>query len=124
MNRKSVGYFKGTDSTLLTNLVLRGYDTVPVSNGADTHGVSVTRLDNQTKHDLLIGYLHKITAQPGDDIQTHDMFAVCRTYSIPLLLEVPTALHEKALELIPNAPSVVELSDPADTLSRALELLA
>jgi len=124
MTRKSVGYFKGTDSVLLSNLVLAGYDTVPVSNGLDRHGIGITRLNSQTRHDLIIGYLHKITAQPDDDIQTSDMFHTCRTYSIPLLLEVPTALQEKARALIPDAPNVVELLDPADTLERALEILA
>lgn len=124
MTRKSVGYFKGTDSTLLTNLVLSGYDTVPISNGLDHHGMSVTRIDNQNRHDLLIGYPHKITAQDDDDVQVQDIFHICRTYSIPLLLEVPTGLHEATRALIPNAPPVVELLDPADTLARALELLA
>ena len=38
MTRKPVGYFDGTDSTLLTNLVLNGCDTVPISNGSDRHG--------------------------------------------------------------------------------------
>ena len=124
MTRKSVGYFEGTDSTLLTNLVLNGFDTVPISNGSDRHGMNVTRIDNQNRHDVLIGYLHKICAQVDDDVQAQDVFHICRTYSIPLLLEVPAALHEKIRERIPDAPSVVELLDPADTLRRALEILA
>ena len=37
--RKIVGYFEGTDSTLLTALVCDGYDTVPISNGFDNHGM-------------------------------------------------------------------------------------
>lgn len=124
MTRKSVGYFEGTDSTLLTNLVLSGYDTVPISNGSDHHGMSVTRIDNQNRHALLIGYPHKITAQDDDDVQAQDVFHICRTYSIPLLLEVPTALQARTRELLPNPPGVVELLDPADTLDRALEILA
>jgi hypothetical protein len=28
--RKTIGYFEGTDPTLLTNLVCAGYDTLPV----------------------------------------------------------------------------------------------
>ncbi len=124
MTRKSVGYFEGTDSTLLTNLVLSGYDTVPISNGIDKHGMSVTRIDNQNRHALLIGYLHKITAQDDDDVQTQDIFHICRTYGIPLILEVPAALQEAGARLIPNAPREVELLDPADTLRRALEILA
>lgn len=124
MTRKKVGYFEGTDSTLLTNLVLDGYDTVPVSNGSDKHGLGVTLINSQNRHDLLVGYLHKITAQEEDDIQAQDVFHICRTYGIPLLLEIPTALHAQARDLIPDAPSVVELLDPADTLQRAREILA
>lgn len=124
MTRKSVGYFEGTDPTLLTYLVLHGYDTVPVSNGLDRHGTSVTQIDSQNRHDLLIGYVHKICAQEDDPIQAQDVFHICRTYSIPLLLEVPATLQESIRERIADAPDVVELLDPADTLDRALELLA
>ena len=123
MTRKSVGYFEGTDSTLLTNLVLNGYDTVPISNGSDRHGMSVTRIDNQNRHALLIGYVHKICAREDDDIQAQDVFHICRTYSIPLLLEVPAEMQDSIRDRFPDAPSVVELLDPADTLDRALELL-
>ncbi len=124
MTRKKVGYFEGTDSTLLTNLVLDGYDTVPVSNGSDKHGLGITRINHQNRHDLLVGYLHKVTAQEEDELQVQDVFHICRTYDIPLLLEIPTQLHEHARALIPDAPSVVEFLDPADTLARPREILA
>lgn len=123
MTRKSVGYFEGTDSKLLTHLIMSGFDTLPVSNGSDHHGQSVTLVNSQNKYDLLIGYLHKIAAAEGDDIQTHHIFHICKTYGIPLLLEVPEHLHEAARNVIPDAPSNVELLDPADTLNRAFELL-
>lgn len=124
MTRKSVGYFEGTDSTLLTQLIMRGYDTIPVSNGVDNHGHCVGRITHQTKYDILIGYIHKITAQPGDDLQCADIFHICKTYDIPLLLQVPTHLHEAARGVLPEAPSMIEFLDPTDTLSRALALLA
>lgn len=123
MARKSVGYFEGTDSRLLTALVLSGYDTIPLSNGVDHHGMYVGRFNNESKTDILIGYPHKITAQPGDELQIHDLFHICRTYKIPLLLEVPEHLQEQVWALLPDAPDLVYLLDPADTLDRALELL-
>ena len=123
MTRKAIGYFEGTDSTLLTHLVMSGFDTIPVSNGMDNHGNCVGRVTQQNRFDLLLGYLHKITAQPNDDLQCADVFHICKTYSIPLLLEVPDHLHEAAWRLLPDAPAMVELIDPADTLNRALELL-
>ena len=123
MTRKSVGYFEGTDSRLLTALVLSGYDTIPLSNGVDHHGMYVGRFNTENKTDILIGYPHKITAQPGDELQVQDVFHICRIYEIPLLLEVPTHLQEQIRALLPEAPDLVELLDPADTLDRALELL-
>ena len=124
MTRKTVGYFEGTDSTLLTHLVMNGYDTLPVSNGVDNHGRSVARITRRSRYDVLIGYLHKISAQPADPLQYQDVFHICRTYEIPLLLEVPRHLHETARNLLPDAPPLVEFLDPADTLGRSLELLA
>jgi hypothetical protein len=124
MTRKSVGYFEGTDSRLLTALVLSGYDTIPVSNGIDHHGNCIRQVNDQSKYDILIGYPHKITAQPGDDLQTDDILHICRTYSIPLILEVPIHLQEQVRELLPETRARVELIDPTETLGRALELLA
>ncbi|MDJ0665521.1 MAG: hypothetical protein QNJ75_13295 [Acidimicrobiia bacterium] len=123
MMRKSVGYFEGTDARLLTALVLSGYDTIPVSNGVDHHGMCVGRVNRQTKTDILIGYPHKITARPDDEIQLQDVFHICKTYDIPLLLEVPEHLQERTKDVLGETPRVVELLDPADTLSRALQLL-
>jgi hypothetical protein len=124
MTRKSVGYFEGTDSTLLTHLIMNGYDTIPVSNGVDNHGHCVGRITQHSRYDILIGYMHKITAQPDDELQCADVFHICKTYKIPLLLEVPAHLHEAARQILPEAPGMVEFLDPADTLSRSLELLA
>lgn len=124
MTKRSVGYFEGTDSQLLTHLIMAGHDTLPVSNGSDNHGQSIMLINSENRYDLLIGYLHKITATSDDDVQTHHIFHICKTYGIPLLLEVPTPLHEPARRVIPDAPAMVELLDPADTLRRALQLLA
>ena len=59
----------------------------------------------------------------NDDVQAHHIFHICKTYGIPLLIEVPEQLQGAAWGVLPNAPEVVEFLDPADTLGRALELL-
>jgi hypothetical protein len=124
--RKSVGYFEGTDSALLTALVCEGYDTIPVSNGRDNHGQHIRLINDQNRYDLLIGYVHKIFApeqpQPGDATY-QDVFHLCRTYSIPLLLEVPEPLQVKARALLGDPPEIVRFVDPADMLTVALSLL-
>ena len=129
MTRKRVGYFDGTDSTLLTALVCDGYDTIPVSNGRDNHGPHVRLINDKNRVDLLIAYLDKIIAPDGEareegDVIFQDLFRICRILEIPLLLEVPTALQPKAVELLENPPDIVTLVDPADTLEVARSLLA
>ena len=123
MTRKSVGYFEGTDSLLLTSLICAGYDTLPVSNGVDHHGKNVRRINQQEKYDILIGYPHKLYAPVDYDLPYQEIFHICKTYGIPLLLEVPEHLHESIGRVFPDAPSMVEFLDPADTLTRSLELL-
>jgi hypothetical protein len=124
--RKSVGYFEGTDSTLLTALVCEGFDTIPVSNGRDNHGQHIRLINDQNRYDLLIAYVHKIFApedlQPGDATY-QDVFHLCRTYSIPLLLEVPEPLQTKARELLGDPPDIVRFVDPADMLTVAITIL-
>ncbi len=123
MVRKSVGYFEGTDSLLLTSLICAGYDTLPVSNGVDHHGRNVRRINQQEKYDILIAYPHKLYAPVQYDLPYQDVFHICKTYGIPLLLEVPEHLKESAMRLMPDPPDVVEFLDPSEILERALALL-
>jgi len=125
--RKSIGYFEGTDSTLLTRLVCDGYDTLPVSNGFDNHGMHVRLVNDQNRFDLLIGYVHKIFApEPLLPSQPsfQDVIHICRTYSIPLLLEVPAELHDNARALLNDPPDIVRFVDPGDMVRVAGEILA
>ncbi len=127
MRRKVIGYFEGTDSTLLSDLVCDQYDTVPISNGFDNHGMNVRIINNENRVDLLIGYVHKIFA-PADSVQPggvtyQDIFHVCRTFEVPLLLEVHGNLREKARALFEDIPDCVSFVDPSDMLARAHEVL-
>ena len=127
MTRKVVGYFAGTDSTLLTALVCADHDTVPISNGFDNHGMNVRIINNENRVDVLIGYVHKIFApadstQPGG-VTYEDIFHVCRTFNIPLLLEVHNGLQEKARSLFTNIPDVVQFIDPSEMLGAVREAL-
>ncbi len=129
MARKCVAYFEGTDSRLLTALVCDGYDTIPVSNGRDNHGRHVRFINDKNRVDLLIAYVHKIVAPEGDaressDATVQDVFHICRTYDIPLLLEIPEDLGPKAVALLKNPPGIVRLVDPADMLDVARSILA
>ena len=118
--RKVVGYFEGTDSTLLTDLVCDGYDTVPISNGFDNHGMHVRIINNENRIDALIGYVHKVYAAE-DGVATggvtyQDIFHVVSNFDIPLLLEVETDLQAKARALFADVPDVVQFVDPKEML--------
>ena len=123
MNRRSVGYFEGTDSGLLTGLICSGYDTIPVSNGYDSHGRHIRSIHEGSRFELLVAYLHKIFA-PSEAATTYqDIFHVCRVYEMPLLIEVPEELHEQAAGLLGRLPDFVTLVDPANALAAAREIL-
>jgi hypothetical protein len=126
MNKKTIGYFGGTDSRVLTSLVCDGHLTLPVSNGYDSHGRHVRLINEEKRYDLLIAYLHKIFAPDNLDpnyTSCQDIFHVCRTYRVPLLLIVPTELHGKARDLFDEVPDIVQFVDLADAVSVAKKIL-
>jgi len=124
---KIVGYFDGTDSALLTDLVCDGYDTLPISNGFDNHGMHVRIINNENRVDVLVGYVHKIYSAEGSTppgaVTYQDVFHVCRTFNIPLVLEVDADLHDKARALFVDAPPSVQYADPTETLSTVRRIL-
>jgi len=128
MENKSIGYFEGTDAALLTRLVCEGYDTMPVSNGYDSHGRHVRLINGEKRYDLLIGYLHKIFAPESlemTDYTNHkDVFQICRTYHVPLMLVVPEELQKKARGLFDEVPDIVHFVDSADVITAANKILA
>jgi hypothetical protein len=125
--RKTIGYFDGTDSALLTDLVCEGYDTLPISNGFDNHGMHVRIINNENRVDVLVGYLHKIYSPdgmtPSGAVTYQDVFHVCRTFEIPLILEVDRDLHDKAKALFVDTPPCVKLVDPSETLKVVRQIL-
>lgn len=124
---KVIGYFDGTDSALLTDLVCDGYDTLPISNGFDNHGMHVRIINNENRVDVLIGYVHKIYSPEGSTpqgaITYQDVFHVCRTFDVPLVLLVDHDLSEKAEALFDDIPDCAFFVDPADALSKVREFL-
>lgn len=123
MSRKSIGYFEGTDPSVLSALVCDGHDTIPISNGFDGHGRHVRQINAENRVDLLVGYLHKIFAPVGAETQAQDMFHVCRTYDVPFLVIVPRDHHACARRLVGECPGIVRFVDPSDLLTVARETL-
>ena len=128
MANKTIGYFEGTDAALLTRLVCEGYDTMPVSNGYDNHGRHVRLINEEKRYDLLIGYLHKVFAPASlemTDYTNHrDVFQICCTYHVPLMLVVPEELQKRARGLFDAVPDIVYFVDPGDVITAANKILA
>jgi hypothetical protein len=123
VSRKRVAYFDGTDPWLLTALICDGYDTIPVSNDYDNHGRHIRLVTHEDKYDLVLGHVHKIFAPQGSQTTYQDIFHICRVRRMPLVLEVPTELHDEVGQLLADPPEVVRFVAPEDMLETAREIL-
>ncbi len=123
MDRKSVGYFEGTDPAVLTSLICDGCDTIPISNGFDNYGQHVRLFNEENKVSVLVGYLHKIIAPTGADTQAEDVLHVCEIYQIPFLIIVPEGLHDCARKSLQRWPDIVQFVDPARVLDEIRTIL-
>ncbi len=123
MKRKRVGYFEGTDPAVLTSLICDGFDTIPISNGLDNHGLFVRLINEDTMVDVLVGYLHKIYAPEDEVTQAEDIFHLSQTYQIRFLVIVPSELHDCARQKFQQCPDVVQFVDPSDLLETVRKYL-
>ena len=116
---KIVGYFDGTSSDLLTELVARGFGTLPLANDWDRHGKIVSHL-SPGDVDLIIGYLHKIV---GPGLSPFDLLYHAKGYDIPVLVIVPAEHHDAAKELLGKAIDFVTLVRPEELEEKVRALL-
>jgi hypothetical protein len=54
----------------------------------------------------------------------NDVFQVCRTYKVPLMLVVPAELEKQARRLFDEVPDIVYFVDPGDVVTVANKILA
>ncbi|MGY5877310.1 MAG: hypothetical protein RTU30_16275 [Candidatus Thorarchaeota archaeon] len=128
---KIVGYFDGTDSILLTKLVLKGYGTIPIANDWDGAGKIASHLEPGDV-DLIVGYLHKIVAPVRESasgvdkyrgLKPYDLLYPAKAYHIPALLIVPAEEHKNAKKILEDAAEFVTLVTPENAEEKILELL-
>jgi len=98
----TVGYFEGTDPSVLTRLAVSGIETLPLSNGFDGHGKYVNHL-GKGEVDVVIAYLHKLTPASGVPTSPKDMLFACKIQSIPVLIVAPRDSHEAAKKPLGDA---------------------
>lgn len=135
---KTVGYFEGTDSGLLTAIVANGFCTLPLANEWDGHGKQASLIE-PNEVDLIIGYLHKVipplkmckdTKEPlpiDDDeyrgIRPSDLLFRAKAYNIQVFIVAPKGYHDEAKKLLGEAFECVDLVDPEDLDKKVRELL-
>jgi len=120
---KTIGYLEGTDALFLTNLVAKGYETLPLGNGVDNHGKYIGLLSKSDNISLVIGYLHKVTPLSGMNLTAKDILYSCKMHEIPVILIVPEAEYENARKILGDVANDIDLSDPKDLLDKVLTLL-
>ncbi|MGD9397312.1 MAG: hypothetical protein PVJ05_12845 [Candidatus Thorarchaeota archaeon] len=114
---KTIGYFDGTDSALLTKLAANGFCTMPLGNEWDGHGKIATHIE-PGEVDIIIAYLHKLL-HPKDEesrpIPTPvNLLYRAKTYNIPVYVVVQKELQKKAKKLLKEAAPSVQLVTPED----------
>ena len=119
---KIIGYMQGTDPEALTQLLLEGYETLPLSNGYDSHGKHITLLTTEDHVSLIVGYLHKFFPLAPQFTMT-ELLAPARVNKIPIVFIVPNELQEKANGLVADKGINYKLSDPSDLFRILREIL-
>ena len=119
-----VGYLEGTDAHFLNDLVARGIDTIPLSNGVDNHGKFVGHITKADEISIVVGFLHKIIPLADSGITPLDIIHSCQIHRIPTLIIAKKEIHDKAQAVLGDASQIVTLVDPADIRSELDRLLA
>jgi hypothetical protein len=117
---KIIGYMQGTDPQVLTQLLLEGYETYPLSNVFDNHGKNITLVTTEDHISLVVGYLHKFIPIAPQFGMT-DILSSVKVYKIPIIFIVPEDIQEKASELVADMGIDFKLADPSELLNVILE---
>jgi hypothetical protein len=117
---KIIGYMEGTDPQVLTQLLLEGYETYPLSNVFDNHGKNITLVTTEDHISLVIGYLHKFIPVAPQFSMT-DILSSVKVYKIPIIFVVPEEIQDKAAKLVAGMGIDFKLADPSELLNVILE---
>lgn len=121
---KLIGYMEGTDPLWLTTLQLLGYDTLPLSNGQDGHGLNIQLITQNNRPDLIICWLHKLVWPCYYEVTPKELLHSTQLYNIPVLVACPAEHHNKVAGLLGEMPANVRLVAPdqiLDTVKQTLQ---
>ncbi|MGY5879465.1 MAG: hypothetical protein RTV31_04395 [Candidatus Thorarchaeota archaeon] len=123
---KTIGYFDGVDSILLTKLVASGHRTLPLSNEWDSHGKIASHLE-PGEVDLIITYLHKLL--PGRETLEKTMPAPlnllfpAKSYNIPVLVVIPKEFHKEGVKILGEVGNFAEIVTPEELEAKVRKIL-
>jgi len=119
---KIVGYMEGTNSEVLTNLLLDGYETLPLSNGWDNHGKYIAHINRNDGIALVVGYLHKFIPV-AREYSFADLLSSLKIYKIPVVFIVPAAKQPKAKKLVAAKGIRYYFADPGQVTKVVMGIL-
>lgn len=120
---KVVGYMEGTNSELLTNLMLEGYETLPLANGWDNHGKYIAHVNKTDNLILVVGYLHKFIPVAKEFKIGDEILSSLKAYKIPVVFVVPKAKQAKANNFLRGRGLKYEFADPGNLTATVISIL-
>ena len=120
---KTIGYMEGTDSDFLTNLLIDGVDTLPLSNGWDNHGKFIAHIAKTDNISVVVGYLHKFFTLWQDQTIVEDILSSLKVSKIPTVFIVPKNQHANAKKLLKGRGVNCHFSDPLDLTKTVAAIL-
>ena len=123
---KTVGYFDGTDSNLLTKLAASGFRTLPLGNEWDNHGKIASHLV-PGEVDLIITYLHKLL--PGRETVKKilpaplDLLYPAKSYDIPVFVVIPKEFHKEGEKILGEVANFAEIVSPDELEEKVRKIL-
>ncbi len=120
---KVVGYMEGTNSELLTNLMLEGYETLPLANGWDNHGKYIAHVNKTDNLILVVGYLHKFIPVAKEFKIGDEILSSLRAYKIPVVFVVPKAKQVEAKRYLKGKVIKYEFADPGNLTATVISIL-
>jgi len=121
--KPNIGYLSGTDATTLSQLAASGINTVPLSNGWDSHGKYIGMLTVTDNIGLIIGYFHKLVAPPEADTPPATFLERARIHKIPVVVVCPEDFMSKAKQLLVDTGAEIHWVAPGQVFGKITELL-
>ena len=110
---------EGTNSELLTNLLLEGFEALPLSNGRDNHGKYIARINRTDSLAPVVGYLHKFIWLAGQFKIGQDILSSLKVYKLPAISIVRKGKQQRTKKFLQGKNVIYEFVDPGD-LTRAV----